>query len=177
MLLRRALRTLRRAARRVATLLARGVAPTGGGTGSPALFALFRKKGRPGGNPKNQSRRGQRPLRTNPRTRRVAEGNGRPFPSRASVALHSVKGLSRHILAAARLRYSTFPLTAFPRSIPDRAPRSLRAKPSVGGTLCPCGCTRAGDLLAGRTPAFAARHDTTPATPGASWPAPDPAQP
>ena len=58
MLLRRALRTLGRAARRVATLLARGVAPTGGGTGSPALFALFGKKGRPGGIPKNQSRVG-----------------------------------------------------------------------------------------------------------------------
>ena len=62
--------------------------------------------------------RGRCPLRTNPRTRRGAEGNGRPFPSRASVALHSVKGLSRHILAASRLRYSTFPLTAFPRSRP-----------------------------------------------------------
>ena len=58
MLLRRALRTLGRAARRVETLLARGVAPTGGGTGSPALFALFGKKGRPGGIPKNQSRVG-----------------------------------------------------------------------------------------------------------------------
>ena len=144
----------------------------------PSPLRPFWKKRAAGRQPQKPiAGRGRCPLRTNPRTRRVAEGNGRPFPSRASVALHSVKGLSRHILAAARLRYSTFPLTAFPRSIPDRAPRSLRAKPSVGVALYPCGCTRAGDLLAGRTPAFAARHDTTPATPGASWPAPDPAQP
>ena len=127
----------------------------------PSPLRPFWKKRAAGRHPQKPiAGRGRCPLRTNPRTRRGAEGNGRPFPSRASVALHSVKGLSRHILAAARLRYSTFPLTAFPRSRPR-----------------PSGCTRAGDLLAGRTPAFAAKHDTTPAAPGGSGPPPDPAQP
>lgn len=119
MLLRRALRTLGRAARRVATLLARGVAPTGGGTGSPALFALFGKKGRPGGIPKNQSRvGGAAPSAPTPALAVGQRETGGRFPRGQVLALHSVKGLSRHILAAARLRYSTFPLTAFPRFRP-----------------------------------------------------------
>ena len=85
----------------------------------PSPLRPFWKKRAAGRHPQKPiAGRGRCPLRTNPRTRRGAEGNGRPFPSRASVALHSVKGLSRHILAAARLRYSTFPLTAFPRSRP-----------------------------------------------------------
>ena len=39
-------------------VLDEGLALPAGGTGSPALFALFGKKGRPGGIPKNQSRVG-----------------------------------------------------------------------------------------------------------------------
>ena len=48
-------------------------------------------------------------LEKNPAPDKMAEGNGRPFPSRASVALHSVKGLSRHMLPR-------FAQSAIPRS-------------------------------------------------------------
>lgn len=50
-------------------------------------------------------------------------------------------------------------------------------KPSRQPADAPAAPAWAGDLLAGRTPAFAARHDTTPAAPGGSEPPPDPAQP
>ena len=118
MLLRRALRTLGRAARRVSTLLARGVAPTGGGTGSPALFALFGKKGRPGGIPKKPiAGRGAAPPAPTPHS----PGRGK----RAAVSLAGKCGapLRQGAFAAyapslRSVRYSTFPLTAFPRSRP-----------------------------------------------------------
>ena len=76
----------------------------------PSPLRPFWKKRAAGRHPQKPiAGRGRCPLRTNPRTRRGAEGNGRPFPSRASVALHSVKGLSRHMLPR-------FAQSAIPRS-------------------------------------------------------------
>ncbi len=139
MLLRRALRTLGRAARRVATLLARGVAPTGGGTGSPALFALFGKKGRPGGNPKNQSRvGGAAPSAPTPALAVGQRETGGRFP-RGQVWRSTPSRGFRGICSLASLSpLFHVPLDCVP-ALPSRTTRGLRAAPGPRSALTGCG--------------------------------------